>query len=211
MNLGRKLFFGFIIASLFGITLFAYVTYQTTRNAQLGELTNSTDATARQLAAILSGRDLTEIRQILHASQTRQKPAAYELFIAYSDKTVALKLVRDITEKENLIQQIFDSKNQSNYIETSLHYLLWSRQTIDNTPFTLYLIRRIDKSSFATFLQSSGIPLIIASLILLWLAFWGAMILSSLYQRLDQQRAELEYKTLHDSLTNLPNRNSLVA
>ncbi|MGD8711983.1 MAG: hypothetical protein PVG50_04015, partial [Thiohalophilus sp.] len=198
MNLGRKLFLGFISASLFGITLFGYVTYQSTRDAQLDELTNSTEATARQLAAILSGHELNDIRQILEASQTRQKPPAYEFFISTVEGNVVFSLVEDTPGHENLVQQIVSSDNQSDHIDYDHHYLLWSRENISDSDFTLYLIRRLDKNDFTSFLQSSGIPLIIASLILMWLAFWGAMILKSLYQRLEEQRAELEYKTLHD-------------
>lgn len=208
MSLGRKLFLAFISVSLFGITLFSYITYQTTRNTQLNELANSTSASAQQLATILAGYDRSQIRQTLRQLTATRQAAAYDVVIIDQNNNIVFA-VNYHTELD-FVTSLITGNDTNNYVEIDRQYILWSHHDIPDTDFSLYMVRSLEKGNFGSFLKSSGIPLIIAGLILLWLAFWGAMILTSLYQRLESQRQELEYQTLHDALTNLPNRTYLI-
>jgi diguanylate cyclase (GGDEF)-like protein len=208
MNLGRKLFLAFISASLFGITLFGYITYQTTRNAQLEELASSTSASAQQLATLLAGQNNEQIQSSLQQLVSRKHDTPYDVVVTDQQGKVVFVVNRQINA--DFIDSLIKNEPASNYTEVGKHYLLWSIQDIPDTNLKLYLLRKLEKSGFGSFIKSSGVPLIIASLILLWLAIWGAMILTSLYRRLETQRQELEYQTLHDGLTDLPNRTCLV-
>jgi len=208
MNLGRKLFLAFISASLLGITLFGYITYQTTRNAQLEELASSTSASAQQLAALLAGQNDKQIQNSLQQLVIRKQETPYDVVVTDQQGRVVFTVNRQIDA--DFIDSLIENEPATNYTEVGQHYLLWSIQTIPDTNSKLFLLRKLKKSGFGSFIKSSGVPLIIASLILLWLAFWGAMILTSLYRRLETQRQELEYQTLHDGLTDLPNRTCLV-
>jgi len=208
MNLGRKLFLAFISASLFGITLFGYITYQTTRNAQLEELASSTSASAQQLAALLAGHNNKQLQSSLQQLVSRKQDTPYDVVVTDQQGNVVFIVNRQVDAE--FIDSLIKNKPASHYTEVGQHYLLWSIQAIPDTNLKLYLLRKLKKSGFGSFIKSSGVPLVIASLILLWLAFWGAMILTSLYRRLETQRQELEYQTLHDGLTDLPNRTCLV-
>ncbi|MDZ7660808.1 bifunctional diguanylate cyclase/phosphodiesterase [Thiohalophilus sp.] len=207
--MGRKLFLGFIGISLLGITLFGYITYQTAHQTRIEELTKSTVDNAAQLATILGGSDPDKARELLQNLQSRQQVLAYNLFIVDRQQAVIFNtLPKEMAA--GLTRSLPNSSDNTGRTELGNLYLLWSRQSVPDSELTLYILRQVQKSGFIPFLKSAGIPLAIASLILLWLAFWCAMILGSLYQRLDQQRRELEYQTLHDSLTGLLNRTSLV-
>ncbi len=209
MSLGSKLFLGFISASLFGITLFGYITYQATRTAQLDELNHSTSAGARQLAAMVSGLELAEMRPLLERAHQHQQMTDYNLLVTDSQKSILFRSAEQKIDTPTL-QLVLGSRVSEGHIDTGKQYLLWSRQAVPDSSLSIYLLRRIEKSGFASFLKSSGLPLAIASLILLLLALWGATILTSLYQRLERQRQELKHQTLHDGLTGLPNRTFLV-
>ncbi|MFP4609534.1 MAG: putative bifunctional diguanylate cyclase/phosphodiesterase [Thiohalophilus sp.] len=209
MNMGRKLLLGFIGISLLGITLFGYITYQTAHQTRIDELTKSTEDNAAQLATLLEGSKADRARELLQNLRTRQKTLAYNLFIVDQQQAIIFNtLPKEMPAR--LIRSLLNSSDNTDRTELGDNYLLWSRQPIPDSELTLYVLRQVQKGGFIPFLKSAGIPLAIASLILLWLAFWSAMILGSLYQRLDQQRRELEYQTLHDSLTGLPNRTALV-
>ncbi|MFO8024690.1 putative bifunctional diguanylate cyclase/phosphodiesterase [Thiohalophilus sp.] len=207
MSLGRKLFLGFISASLFGITLFGYITYQATRTAQLDELKHSTSTSARQLAVMVTGLELDEMHSLL--DRLHRHLPDYALLVIDRQENIQFRFVKQKIDTQTL-RYIIDSGIGEGHINTNEHYVLWSRQAISDSPLFLYVLRRFEKNNFNALLKSSGLSLAIASLILLLLALWGAMILTSLYLRLERQRQELKHQTLHDDLTGLPNRTFLV-
>lgn len=209
MNLSRKLFLGFIGIALLGIILFSYITYQTAHETRVEELTKSTTDNAMQLASILEGSDPDRVRRLLQNLQTRQQILPYNLFIVDRQQAIIFNTLPKEMIAE-LSPPLLASDANRGHTELRETYLAWSSQSIPDSELTLYVLRQMEKSGFIPFLKHSGIPLVIASLILLWLAVWCAMFLNSLYRRIDQQRRELEYQKGHDSLTGLSNRNSLV-
>jgi len=54
-----------------------------------------------------------------------------------------------------------------------------------------------------------GVPIGFAALISIWLSTWGAMVIASLFRKLNEQHAQLEHQARHDPLTGLPNRDAL--
>lgn len=209
MNLGQKLFIGFISATLFGIILFGYITYQTTRSAQLDELTSSLDTYASQLTAMLAGQDIDTIRMLLGQLDTPQTTSSVEILVVDNQQEVHFQILQDTTDPADL-GQLLHADSTNGHLEYGTDHVLWTKKTIKRSPFHLYLLLHTNRNGFLYFLKTAGVPIVIGGLILLWLAFWAASSLSSLYKRLDQQRAELEYQAMHDDLTGLPNRHFLV-
>jgi diguanylate cyclase (GGDEF)-like protein len=54
-----------------------------------------------------------------------------------------------------------------------------------------------------------GMVLGISIFVALWLSLWAATILANLYQRLANQKMEIEHQSRHDPLTSLPNRHTI--
>jgi len=59
-------------------------------------------------------------------------------------------------------------------------------------------------------LQSLYTRIAVAAIIIFWIAVWGALIVSSMIaRRLEKKNADLVHMAMHDTLTDLPNRNML--
>jgi len=68
----------------------------------------------------------------------------------------------------------------------------WSVSPITSLGYKLLLIHRVTPDTLAQHFEVFGIPLIITSLIILWIAVWGGLILASLVKKLHEQKSMLE-------------------
>lgn len=91
------------------------------------------------------------------------------------------------------------------FINNNLRYI-WHKDAVDGTPYTLFIIyaSKPDEQSF--YIEYMGVPLIISAVIAFWVSLWGALILSNLFKRIEDQKKQMEFQALHDTLTKLPNR-----
>jgi len=124
-----------------------------------------------------------------------------------------------IFTKEDNIISILGSRNYSRYFITKLvqndgaghrdiesESYSWSSRQIDDTPFHVVVIHKVNKESNSSFFNSLGVPLIITMMLLLWVTTWLTIYLTSLYDRLNTQKNKLEFQAQRDSLTKLINR-----
>lgn len=85
---------------------------------------------------------------------------------------------------------------------------MWGLAEVPGTPYRLVLFHGKDRD--VSFFGALGIKLLVAAFFIIWVTTWGAIILANVIsQRLDKQNAILVHQTLHDQLTDLPNRNLL--
>jgi len=68
----------------------------------------------------------------------------------------------------------------------------WSISPIAGLPYRLLLIHRVTPDTLAQHFEMFGVPLIITSLFILWIAAWGGLILASLVKKLHEQKSMLE-------------------
>ena len=85
----------------------------------------------------------------------------------------------------------------------------WATNSIPGTSYLLLNTFRQIGESVGRFLNFIGLALSITIFISLWFSLWAATILANLYQRLANQKSEIEHKSRHDPLTLLPNRQSI--
>ncbi len=85
----------------------------------------------------------------------------------------------------------------------------WASVYIPRTAYRLILVHPAIDAEFTT-LRSLGIRMLIAGGVVIWIAVWGALIITALLTKhLNNQNAQLIYQALHDDLTALPNRTLL--
>ncbi|HHH49286.1 MAG TPA: bifunctional diguanylate cyclase/phosphodiesterase [Gammaproteobacteria bacterium] len=86
---------------------------------------------------------------------------------------------------------------------------IWASTPVPGTPYTIVNTHRRSQTTLHDFMKHIGVPIAFAALISIWLTTWGAMVIASLFRRLNEQHAQLEHQARHDPLTGLPNRDAL--
>lgn len=83
---------------------------------------------------------------------------------------------------------------------------VWDTMSIGKKSYTLSVIHRADVKEVKVFFKRLTVPLVIAALIILWVAVWSTQYIAALLEKLNAQKNKLKHQAMHDALTNLPNR-----
>ncbi len=97
----------------------------------------------------------------------------------------------------------------SGYTTIDDNEYIWVTTPIPDSPYTIVNTHRNARAGLREFMKHIGVPIGFAALISIWLSTWGAMVISSLFRKLNEQHAQLEHQAHHDPLTGLPNRDAL--
>ncbi|MDH5766126.1 MAG: diguanylate cyclase, partial [Gammaproteobacteria bacterium] len=112
----------------------------------------------------------------------------------------------DTSQAKALISALTKKDPQDKYvIDNNLKHISHTSKIAD-TPYSLLLTHTSAKEDNSFYFKRLGMPVLIASVIVLWVSIWLAIILTNLYRRLDNQKQLIEHDSLHDPLTGLANR-----
>ena len=211
MELRGRLLVSFITIILVVLIAFGLFAYQIADQSAIEKekvlLTSIVDREADMLSKLYQdGHDLQQLRDHLG----NRKAANH------------YPLVADMGGSSNMIQQLQSNLGEltpqlplqefldteimlgNTKIENGLY--IWNKTTIPNTPYTLLHIYRSEQT-ISKPLAGLAARLITTGLFILWVAVWVALIISTtVTRRLHEQTKALKYQSLHDGLTDLPNR-----
>jgi len=211
MTLRTRLVFAFMGGALFVLTLFGLLVYQIIIDSaeqkqaswfmqdlqrHAGKINNleSQKAGSNRLLTVLTGSD------------------DYQYFITDGKGHIESG---DLYEKEllhlgqrALLQAHDDSAENIGTFNFSKQKYHWGKTALNKNKMLYGVWKQRDETT--PLLQSLYARIVVAAIIIFWIAIWGALIVSSMIsRRLEKKNADLVHVATHDILTDLPNRNML--
>ncbi len=211
MSLRLKFILSFVTASLTVVALFAVISYSSaqdySRQAGLDHVRMNTIRVINML-----GSDLPILEQLEEMVPHHQEDGSYYIVVDSETGHIVSKrepsLRGEITRGLILNSGVMDDKTQG-IVSVKGEKYFWAVNHIPDTHYLLFNAFYQREESASKFLNYIGLTLGISVFIALWFSLWAATILANLYQRLANQKTEIEYKARHDPLTSLPNRQSI--
>jgi len=213
MNLKTKLILISIFIALATLSLFSAVSYTSYKNLSTSnQLTLLSDFNEYFISTL----DFTGIGPKLNSANidgvTDHNSLNY--YIAIFDNTNQIISDRGNTGfKKKIINTLLLSvigQKHTGFIDFHNETLLWVTTPITNTPYTLLHSQRALTTKLGAYFDAVGAALLLITIIVLWVGVWTAISIYNLIKKINEQKAVLSHKALHDDLTKLPNRESLV-
>lgn len=211
MSLRLKLILSFVTTSLVVIIVFAVIAYTSAKDyARFSELNHVHEANEQFINKLgVDSPSLEQIERLLPGNDTRD--SLY--FIVDSSSGNVVSITGDETQLEiasSLIDQIgmVSGKNKGLTTIRGANYF-WAADSIPNTQYILLNTFKHLDSDVGEFLDYIGNTLAITIFTAMWFSLWAATILANLFQRLANQKTEIEHQARHDPLTSLPNRKTI--
>ena len=211
MSLRLKLILSFVTASLAVVTLFAIIAYTGARDyAQNSEMEHVHENNQRIINMI--DDKLPASQQIIAMIPHHETKDSF--FLVLNRNTGKIASINhtspNIAIANDLIRKIGNiNKQYKGVVAINNENYFWAVDAIPKTPYLLLNTFHHSDTGIAKYFDDTGIILGISIFVALWLSLWAATILANLYQRLANQKMEIEHQSRHDPLTSLPNRHTI--
>lgn len=207
-KLKLKLFFSIFSASLIALVFFGLVAYDSAintsyeREAEL--LDGFSDHFVLHLLSDLNAKKIKLSQDSINQWLHHYKKTVFGLAIFTKDGNALNVLKSQNITKYFVTQLIGNNESGSRNLDNQTY--TWNSRNIPDSPYYIAVIHKVSEESARSFFNSLGVPLIITAAVLLWLSTWVTIYLTSLYDRLNKQKNELEFQAQHDPLTKMINR-----
>jgi len=187
----NKFLLGFTSLTIFGLSLFTVVVYDRSvefKNREEIKVYRKIADQVRDHVFYSHNIKLHDI-QIEYAEFSHSMKTAGEMSFFVGDSGKIIFGSSDLEEKESFfLQHIKNSAGNEGQVYYQEQNFLWLKSPIPEYNGNLILIYPLSSSAISEFYDVFGMPLIITSIVILWVVFWAAIIISSMMMKLNQQR-----------------------
>lgn len=208
MSLRVRLLLTFSTVALSALTFFGFIAYDmATETSKDKDVALIRQIFLRDLdditRAILDGTDVS--RRLTEITRDNHQQVAVAVIDDAENVHYATQASRPLAR---LLTAATKDRKNGQFIENGFSYT-WFRHDIPERKLAVALIYEAEQAAAFSFLRQMGVSLAFTALIVVWVAAWAAVYVSTLIEKLRDQKNILQFRALHDSLTSLPNRTML--
>jgi diguanylate cyclase (GGDEF)-like protein len=150
-----------------------------------------------------------------YLQQLHQQLSTPNSLLLFQDKNgsshIARNMEMDTATIVHLLEKSFDQKTSGlTSLEINEHRYNWAMSKIPDSANSIIMLEDVNYYGKGRAYSKLGIRLFTIGVIVLWLAVWVAVVISSIInRRIKEKNDALNYQALHDKLTGLPNRTLL--
>ncbi len=226
-ELRRKLQFSIVLPMIALLVVFAFIAHDLDHRAEMMSLTRHVDVSAE-----LAARETLQRKTPGDALEKETRPSPAELTI--SELLTGARLFVHHDSQGNILSSRFNtsdadealSRSWSRQLQTLLpadtlsargmmmfgdEMLIWSSSRVEGTDhWYTGIIDSPTAHSITSYLISPGFLVLICAVS--WLAIWSSTYIVGIFvDRMEKNSRQLQYRSLHDALTGLPNRQNVNA
>ena len=164
----------------------------------------TTNSFAEISAGLKSGDDLMLLFEKL------QKDMAANIYFHVNDRNGNLTHILSPQDDTETVYSFIDAKQDFGQSASGDKLFTWVSQDVQGTPYIFSAVYVEEGSEEVSFFKQGGMLLAFSLLLVVWLSSLLAMLVSRLVSQLNEKNIVLKYRTMHDDLTGLPNRNMLL-
>jgi len=213
MQLKTKLILISIFIALATLSLFSAVSYTSYKNlSTVNQLTLLSDFNEYFVSTLV----ITGIGPKLNSTNingvTDHNSLNYYIAIFDSTNQIISDLGNTDIKKKivNTLPLSVIGQKRTGSIDFHDETLLWVTTPIRDTSYTLLHSQRALTTKLSDYFDSVSAALLLITIIIVWIGVWTATSIYNLIEKVNEQKAVLSHKALHDDLTKLPNRESLI-
>lgn len=206
MPLRLRLFLGIVLFSTIALCFFGYIAYNTAVESSIRQENNLLRDLSVGLTNDLAEDTGSQPTDAVILSWLAHFRSPHITAMVSSDDGRILTDGNKNEVPQALMQQIAASRTAPGSIKQKQAVYIWYSTPIPGSRFTLTLIHTPQPHEIRNFIRRLAMPLVFASLIIIWVAIWATLFIAALLEKLRTQKDKMEHQAMHDALTSLPNR-----